>query len=177
MADRRIFGEEAGAEGVFGHGDGDGELGYRRWVFAAEALDHTFEVQLIFVVCAVELAGLSSQLDGLGHCRKGVRDSANLDLVSSPVLASPDPCSKCACDDIALKGRDGVWVEVGINVGRLGVGTPMAPVPRTFSGRLSSDAIGSRSPRRQRITEEIWLVRKGHSVQDTFCARGKVRLK
>ena len=49
-------------------------------------------MELISVVGTVELTGLSSQIDGLGHSRKGVRYPAHFDLLSSVVLACPDPC-------------------------------------------------------------------------------------
>ena len=95
---------------------------------------------------------------------------ANFDLVASPVLASPDPCSKCACDDIAFQESNPVWINVGSGC----VCTPVAPILLSFSGRFRCDAIGSRSPHRQRITEEIWLVDKGHSRHNAFCSRGKL---
>ena len=95
-------------------------------------------MELVLVVGAVELTGLYKQLNGLGHSCKGVRDPAHFDLLSSAVLACPDPCSKCACDDDALKGRDRWGVEEGVDAGGGCIRTPVAPILCVFYGRLRS---------------------------------------
>ena len=73
--------------------DRDRKLRDCRWVAAAEALDHAFKEELVSAVVMVELAWLSSQLDGLGDS-EGVCDATNLDLMSKAVAACPDPSSK-----------------------------------------------------------------------------------
>ena len=44
----------------------DRQLGHCWWVVATETFHYSLDEELIFTVAAVELAGPSSQLDGLG---------------------------------------------------------------------------------------------------------------
>ena len=57
-------------------------------IFTAESLNNLFDIKLIFVVWAVELTGLSSQLDGLRHSHKLSETPPT--LIWFPLLYSPD---------------------------------------------------------------------------------------
>ena len=133
---------------------------------------HDLDYRMVYVLFPVEGIRFYSQLDGLGDGHESVRYYLYFNCSVFSVHARPDPSSKCCKDGITFDGSRDTGEE-RINCADIGVVTQIIPLFLVIFGSLCNHVIFNYLPRRHAITCDTHSVVMWHSLQDSFCGRGK----